>query len=64
MAGTNTVCKLHSGIVSDIGHLESANKAQWKEINGMKKFVVGTLATAVITLMMVLFNLLVTLAAK
>lgn len=64
MNDINTVCKSHSGIVTDIKNIKDINLAQWREINGMKKFIIGTLATAVITLGMVVINLLITLAAK
>lgn len=34
---TNTLCKAHSGFVSDIDHLTKENESQWKEINVIKE---------------------------
>jgi len=58
----NGTCKAHSGILSDVKHLEADNASQWEEINGMKKFIMTTLLMVCITLIGVLIQLAITLA--
>lgn len=59
---SSCVCKAHSGIASDIEYLKTTNKSQWKEINGMKKFIMATLLLACLTLVGVLFQIVITMA--
>lgn len=62
MNDVSHTCKMHSGIVADIKHNKDTNTAQWKEINGMKKFIMTTLLLVCVTLMGVLLQLAITLA--
>lgn len=57
----NFVCKAHSGILSDIEHLEESDTAQWKEINAMKSRSIIILTSVVVTLIGVITNLVVLL---
>jgi hypothetical protein len=58
----NCYCKEHEAIKVRLDHAEQDNKDQWKEINGMKRFIMTTLVMVSLTLMGVLFNLAITLA--
>lgn len=55
------LCKKHDGVERDLIHFKETNIAQWREINGMKKFIIATLASAVLTLMVVVINLMINL---
>jgi len=59
---SNHICKAHSGFEARIRNCERTNSDQWGEINGMKKLVITTLGSAVLTLLVVLINLLINLA--
>jgi len=55
-------CRAHSGIYTGIKHLEKTNGAQWAEIDGMKKLLIGTLITSGISMVGIIFMLLIQLA--
>ncbi len=59
---SNCICRAHSGFEARIKAREKDDSAQWKEINGMKKFIVGVLASSVLTLLVVVINLVMALA--
>ena len=54
-------CRAHSGITRDIEHLEASDKNQWKEINGMKKWLIGTLTASVLSLVGIVVTLAITI---
>ena len=58
----NNICKRHSGIEARMDNLEKTNTAQWKEINGMKKFIMGSLLLGFMTLLGIVTQLAITLA--
>lgn len=58
------LCKEHSGFKARILNIENANKSQWTEINGMKKFIVWILVTCVFTMAGMVANLFIALAGK
>ena len=55
-------CKAHGAFKVRLDHIEVVNVDQWKEINGMKKLLIGTLTTSVISLIGIVFMVLVQLA--
>jgi len=55
-------CRAHSGIVHDISHLQKDTEDQQGEINGMKKWLIGTLTTSVLSLIGILAMLVIAYA--
>lgn len=55
-------CKAHGAFRVRIEHCEKDNQDQWGEINGMKKLLIGTLATSAISMIGIIFMLLIQLA--
>lgn len=50
-------CQDHSGVCSEVSHLSHSDNRQWKEINNMKRLLIGTLVSGVFTLLGVVINL-------
>jgi len=57
-------CRAHSGVCKDIKHLEKGNEDQWKEINAMKNWLIGTLASSVLSLIGIVVMLFLKLTGK
>jgi len=55
---SNNICKAHSGFEARIENCEKDNETQWKEINSMKKWLIGTLTSSVLTLLGIIIVLL------
>lgn len=55
-------CKAHGAFRVRIEHVEATCKEQWEEINGMKKFMMATLASSVISLLGIVLLLIIQLA--
>ena len=53
-------CKAHSGIGKDILHLQKETDAQQREINGMKRWLIGTLTTSILSLLGIIVMLATT----
>jgi len=47
-------CRAHSGIIKDILHLQETERDQQKEINDMKRWLIATLTTSVLSLVGIL----------
>jgi len=43
-------CKAHSGINQRVKQVEKDTDSQWKEINSMKKWLIGILTSSILTL--------------
>jgi len=54
-------CRAHSGIKVDIENLKKVNECQWTEINEMKKWLIGTLTSSLISLLGIVVLLLINL---
>ncbi len=55
-------CKAHGAFRVRIDHTETTNIEQWKEIDGMKKLLIGTLTTSFISMIGIVFMVLLQLA--
>ena len=55
-------CKAHSGVGRDILHLQKETDAQQREINDMKKWLIGTLTTSILSLIGILVMLVIAYA--
>lgn len=56
------ICKQHSGHEARIAECERQNIKQFEEIDGMKKWLIGTLVSVIIGLIIAGANLIITLA--
>jgi len=57
-------CRAHSGIYREIKHIEKANEDQRKEINTMKKWLIGILTSSILTLIGTVVMLVAKAAGK
>lgn len=56
------ICKQHSGHGARLKEVEIQTDKQWKEIDGMKNWLVGTLVSVILTLIAVGVNIVINLA--
>lgn len=56
------ICKQHSGHEARLKEVEIQTDKQWKEIDGMKNWLVGTLVSVILTLIAVGVNIVINLA--
>ena len=55
-------CREHTGIIKDIGHLQKESDAQQEEIDGMKRWLIATLTTSIISLLGIIATLAISWA--
>lgn len=56
------ICKKHDGIERDLKHLRASDKAQWKEIKGMQRWLIASMTALILTLATALINLAILLS--
>jgi hypothetical protein len=57
-------CKAHGRLDQRVKHIEEDNKIQWVEINNMKKWLIGTLTSSILSLMGVIIILLISILTR
>ena len=50
-------CRAHSGIAKDILHLQKESDSQQEEINSMKRWLIATLTTSILSLLGILTSI-------
>jgi len=55
-------CLAHSGFYKELVHLKDSDKQQWTEINGMKKWLIATLTSSIISAAGIILILLINLS--